>query len=300
MNKVKIITDACSDISKEWREKYDIDYVPLTLIWNDKEVLATCDWDNFTAKEYYDALRAGARIKSNQTSALEFEHIYNKYLDEGYDIVYIGCSSWISGTYSVGTTVAKNIMEKRAGAKILTVDAKVSCGGQALIVVEAAKLAASGESAEKIAEHAIELSKHVFQTGSVDTLEFLKRAGRVKAAAAFFGNLFGVKPIIVNDVHGANFAVKKVKGRQASIDYCIELFKETLIFDEQKYPVSEQTVYIAHADCRDTADQIAERIMSEIKPKDVYINFVGPSVGASVGPGMFAIYGFGKPVTLNA
>ena len=139
MNKVKIITDACSDISKEWREKYDIDYAPLTLVWNDKEVPATCDWDHYSAKEFYDAMRAGAKIKSNQASVSTFEELYNKYLDECYDIVYVGCSSALSGTYSVGATVAKSIMENREGAKIFTVDGKIASGGLAIMAVEAAK-----------------------------------------------------------------------------------------------------------------------------------------------------------------
>ncbi len=294
MNKVKVITDACSDIPKEWREKYDIDCAPLSLLWDGKEVPATTDWDTHTAKEFYDAVRAGASIKSNQVAAKVFEDMFEKYLDEGRSIIYVGCSSALSGSYSVGATVAKNIKERRPDAEIYCIDPKVASGGEAMLAVKASELAESGLSASEVAEKIEDMSKHAYQVGSVDTLTYLKRAGRVKASAAFFGNLFGVKPIIVNDAAGANVAVKKVKGRKNAIDTSIAMLKDVMCYDGQQYPVSEQTVYIGHADCLEDAKQIADRIMTEIKPKDVYINYIGPCIGASVGPTMFGLYAFGK------
>ncbi len=294
MSKIKIITDACSDIPKEWREKYDIDCAKLSLIWDGKEVPATTDWDNYSAKEFYDAVRAGANIKSNQVTAQEFEGLFNKYLDEGKDIIYIGCSSALSGSYSMGATTAKKIMEEREGAKIFAIDPKVAAGGEAMLAVEASKLAESGMTVEEVDAKIREMAKHAYQVGSVDSLTYLKRAGRVKASAAFFGNLFGIKPIIVNDINGANVAVKKVKGRQNAIETSIAMLKDVMCYDGQPYPVEEQTVYIGHADCLKDAEAIKARIMEEIKPKDVYINYIGPCIGASVGPTMYGLYAFGK------
>jgi len=294
MGKVKIITDACSDITKEWRDKYDIDCAPLSLLWDGREVPATTDWDSFGAKEFYDAVRGGASIKSNQVTAKTFEDMFEKYLDEGRSIVYVGCSSALSGSFSVGATVAKQITERRPDAEIYCVDPKIASGGEAMLAVKAAELGAAGASAKETAQKIEELAKHAYQVGSVDTLTYLKRAGRVKASAAFFGNLFGVKPIIVNDAAGANVAVKKVKGRSNAIDTCIAMLKDVMCYDGQTYPVSEQTVYIGHADCLEDAQRIGDRIMSEIKPKDVYINYIGPCIGASVGPTMFGLYAFGK------
>ncbi len=294
MSSIKIITDACSDIPKEWREKYDIDVAPLSLIWDGREVPATTDWESYSAKEFYDAVRAGASIKSNQVQAGVFEELYNKYLDEGKAVIYVACSSALSGSYSVGATVAQKIKEERGGAEIYCIDPKVASGGEAMLAVKAAEWAEQGLSAAEVAQKTEELAKHAYQVGSIDTLTFLKRAGRVKASAAFFGNLFGIKPILVNDINGANLAVKKVKGRKNAIDTCIEMLKDVMCYDGQTYPVSEQTVYIGHADCLEEAQLMKERIMTEIKPKDVYINYIGPCIGASVGPTMFGLYAFGK------
>ncbi len=294
MNKVKIITDGCSDICKAWRDEYGIDYAPLTVLWNGEEKPVSCDWDTYSPKEFYDALRAGATIKSNQVSVIEFSNIFNKYLDEGYDIVYVGCTSALSGTVLTGTTVANSVMEERPGSKIICVDPPISCGGEALLAVEAAKLARQGKSAEEIAERVTELGKYAYQVGTVDTLTFLHRAGRVNASAAFFGNLMGIKPIIVNDENGANVAVKKIKGRRKAVDTSIAMLRDAM-FGDQIIPVEEQTVYVGHADCLDTAEYIRDKIMETIRPKDVFIDYIGAAIGAAVGPTMVGLYAFGKP-----
>lgn len=294
MEKIQIVTDACSDIPAEWKDKHGIIVAPLSLIWDGKEVPATTDWESYTPKEFYDAVRGGASIKSNQVCASVFEDIFNKCADEGRAAIYVGCSSALSGSFSVGATVAEKIKRERPECEIYCIDAKIAAGGEAMLAVKAAEWAESGLSAEEVAARTGELSLHAYQVGSVDTLTYLKRAGRVKAAAAFFGNMLGIKPIIVNDKDGANIAVKKVKGRKNAIDTCIAMLKDVMCYDGQTYPVAEQTVYIGHADCIEDAEAIKARIMAEIGPKDVVVNYIGPCIGASVGPTMFGLYAFGK------
>lgn len=299
MNKVKIITDGCSDIPKYIREQYDIDYVKLSLIWNGEEKPASCDWDVYTAKEFYDAMRAGATIKSNQVAITAFEEIFNKYLDEGMDILYIGCTSALSGSVSTGRVIAKRICELRPEANITVIDPPIACGGETLLAIEAAKLAAQGLPLAEIAEKIEKLAKTAFQVGTIDTLVYLKRAGRVSAPAAFFGNLFGIKPIIVNDERGANVAIKKVSGRKNALEFCVNMLAEGMLAEDNEYPASEQTVYIGHADCIDAAEQLKARIEELIHPRDIIINDIGPCIGASVGPSMIGLYAFGKPESLK-
>lgn len=291
MNKVKIITDACSDIPKSWRDEYDIACVPLPIVWENADKVFDCDWQDYTPQEFYTALGNGVKIRVKLAREASFEELFDKYIDEGYDIVYIGCSTALSGAFSVGAAVAKKLMETRPQANINCINSKSSCGGQALMAVEAAKLAAQGFDGQSVADRIVSMSRAAFCIGSVGKLEYLKSIGRVKSATAFFGNLFGVNPIIENDENGAIKVVKKVKGRQQSIDRCVEMFKNDIMFIGQKYPVSEQTVYVAHADCLDVAEYVAERIRAELKPKQVFINHIGPCIGTFVGPTAFAIYG---------
>lgn len=292
MNKVKIITDSCADMDKAMREKYDIDYARMSIMWSGEEKYASTDWDLYTVKEFYDAMRSGVRITTMQVSAQEFERVFTMYLEQGYDIVYVACSSALSGSYNMGQVVAKQLAEKYPDRKILCVDPKNSCGGEAIVAIEAAKLAAQGMSADEIAEKTTALAEKSMQFCTVGSLTYLKRAGRVKASTAFFGNLFGVKPILISNDKGENEAVKKVKGRKNALDECVNMLAAS--FTDTELPASEQTVFVMHADCESDAEYLAEQVKAKIAPKDVYIGVVGPIIGASAGPDTVALYAFGN------
>lgn len=297
MRKVKIITDTCADMDKAFRDEYDIDYVRMSLTWAGEEKFASSDWDLYTDKEFYDALRAGVDIKTNQVSVQEFERVFGKYVDEGYDIVYVACSSALSGSCNAGRAVARNIMDAHPECKIVCVDPLTSSGGEAITAIEAARLAAEGLDAETIAEKAIEISRKTFQYCTVDTLSFLKKSGRVKASAAFFGNLFGIKPIFISNAKGENEAVKKIKGRKQAIDACIDAAIASLDEYEDEYPVAERTLYVSHSDCLDDANYIADKLRACGRIKDVRISIIAPIVGTSVGPSLIGIFGIGKQLT---
>ena len=89
MRPIKILSDSCCDLGKELREKYDIDYARMNTVYNDKETVADLDFKEYTPKELYDIMRQGERVKTTQVPAAEFERIFKKYAEEGYDIVYV-------------------------------------------------------------------------------------------------------------------------------------------------------------------------------------------------------------------
>lgn len=291
MNKVKVITDSCADMVREEREKYDMDYAKMSIMWSGEEKPASSDWDIYSVKELYDAMRSGVRITTMQVSPAEFERVFGLYLDQGYDIVYVSCSSALSGSYNTGLAVAKQLEEKYPGQKIYCVDPRNSCGGEAIVAIEAAKLAAQGLDGAAVAEKATALADKSMQFCTVGELTYLKRAGRVKASTAFFGNLFGIKPILISNKKGENEAVKKVKGRKNSLDALVDMLKNSLT---DEYPVSEQTVMIAHADCIEDAKYLEAQVKEKISPKDTYIYAIGPIIGASAGPDTVALYAFGN------
>lgn len=130
---------------------------------------------------------------------------------------------------------------------------------------------------------------------TVHTLEHLKKSGRVTASAAFFGNLMGVKPILISDVNGTQTPIKKIKGRQASLHELVAQLKENIIDPE------DQTIYLAHSDCSAAeVEELKEMIRTEIGCRDIAVGFIGPIIGASIGPDAFGIWAFGKPVTFSA
>lgn len=294
MRKVQIITDSCSDLGKDIREKYDIAYAKMNVVVNGEEKPASLDWDIYSPKELYDVMRGGERVTTTQVPSQEFITVFTKYLEAGCDIVYIGCSGALSGSVNTGIAVAGELQKKYPEAHIICIDPLISCLGEGMLTVHAAELRDEGKSATEIRDEIEKIKLCANQFVTVDSLDALKRAGRVKGSAAFFGNLFGVKPIIISDINGQNLPVKKVKGRMASLDEVVNMLKDVITEPEK------QTVYIAHADCIKDADYLAEKVREVIAPKDIYVNFIGPIIGASIGPGAVAIFAMGKEVTLSA
>ncbi len=292
MKKVKIITDSCADLGGKLLEKYDIDYVKMSTVEDGKETPALLTWTEEEAHELYNKIRAGKRITTAQVTVEEFRTVFGKYIDEGYDIIYIGCSSKQSGSVNTGYVTAGKMMDERSDAKIICIDALCSTIGEGLLAIEASKMAKDGKGAEEIAEYITSIRNNVLQFATVHSLDTLKRAGRVSASAAFFGNLMGVKPIIIADASGAQAAMKKVKGRAAAIKECIKLMKENILDSEN------QTIYLWHSDCdREELAEVEKMVRDEIPCKDIEIGIIGPIVGASVGPSVIGVWAFGKEVT---
>lgn len=295
MKKWVIITDSCSDLSKEFRDKYGIDYVPLHYSFDGRQVVASLDWEEISAPEFYNIMRNGTRIISSQATTIQFKEKFEEYAKEGYDILYIGCSSKLSGSIVQSYPARDEVMAKY-GNKIICIDALISSHGEALLCVVASELKEGGASIDEVAEWVENNKLTVHQEGSVDKLIYLKQAGRVSASSAFFGGLLNIKPIIISDAKGANVAVEKVKGRLNSIKRAVERVMENWV------DCAHQKIFIGHADCIEDAKIIEAELRKALGDKrvDINIDYIGPCVGASVGPGMFGIYYFGIPETLNA
>lgn len=292
MRKVKIITDSCADLGAKFLEKYDIDYVKMATVEDGVETPALLTWTAEEAHTLYDKIRAGKRITTAQVPVTEFQEVFTKYLEEGCDIVYIACSSKLSGSLNTGYVVAQKLLETYTDAKIICVDSLNATAGEGILVIEAAKQVAEGKSAEEVAEYVISIRKKVLEFATVHSLDTFRRNGRVSAASAFFGNLMGVKPILVSDANGAQAAYKKVKGRGAAIKECIKLLKESIIDSEN------QTVYLWHSDCdRDELESVREQLAEEIPCREIEIGMIGPIVGASIGPSVIGVFALGKEVT---
>jgi len=292
MRKVKVITDSCADLTKEQLSKYDIDYARMSSVYEGEESYAELTWTAEEAHAFYNIMRDGKRITTAQVSVEEFNRIFEKYLSFGMDIVYIGCSSKQSGSVNTGFVTAKKFMEEYEGSTVVCVDSLNASIGIGMLAIEAAKMANRGASAKEIEEYIISIRKKVNQYVTVHSLDALRRAGRVKGAAAFFGNLMGVKPILISDANGTQAAFKKVKGRQRSFEEIVSMLKASIVNPE------EQTVYVTHADCsQDEVDALVSLIKQEIPCRDVEVGFIGPIIGASIGPDAVGIWGLGQEVT---
>ena len=294
MSNFAIVTDSCADLHEGLRKEYDIDYVNMRFLFEDKDYPASLDWSAMSYTDFYNLMRRGVRIKTAQVPREEYLQKFESYLESGMDVLSVSCSSALSASYALSLKVRDELMAKYPERKIICVDSLNSCMGLGLMCIWISKLRSEGLSLEQTAAKVESEKLKMNQFAIVDDLNYLKRAGRVKAASAFFGTIFQVKPVIISDAIGQNFAVEKVKGRKPSISRIIELF--TAAYD-RNYPFD--TIAVSHADDLATAQSVKERLKESFPDKNIMISVIGPIVGASVGPGTVSIYGFGSEVTVN-
>ena len=294
MKNVKILTDSCSDLTGEFLEKYGIDYARMNTVYQGKETEASLTWEEYSPKKLYDIMRNGERITTTQVPVQEFMRIFRKYLDEGFDIIYIGCSTKQSGSVNTGAVSARDLLKEYPDSRITCIDSLNASIGEGMLAIYAAELAASGKGYDEIVDSVMNARNKVNQFVTVHSLDTLKRAGRVKASSAFFGNLMGVKPILISDANGEQTPIKKVRGRPKSLEEIVSQLAGNME-DPQ-----EQTVYVAHADCsEEELDMIRQLIKDKIKCREICTVYIGPIIGASIGPDAIGVWGFGKEVTFR-
>lgn len=296
MNNFAIITDSSSDLIKQFREKYEIECIPIRFFYKEVEYSADPDWTAVSIKDFYDYLRAGNRIMTSQISNIECKQLFEKQLQAGKDILSISCTAALSASVNVCRKVKEELQDKYPDRKIICIDGTISSAGLGILCIRAAELRAQGKTIEETAEWVEDNKKFINQEGTVEDLNYLKRAGRVSATSAFFGGLFNIKPMIISDVHGYNVAIEKVKGRKASLMRTVERVCEN--FTSSDYPY----IFIHHTDCEDAALLIRDEIMKKLdmKEENFHIGNINAAIGASVGPGMIGVYFYGKQVTYDS
>lgn len=291
-----ILSDSCCDLDAALRKKYGIEYIPMRIIFGDTDIPASLDWEKISPKEFYDMMRGGVRVRTAQINADEFKEAFSKYLDEGKDVMYIACSSALSNSYKSSLMAHDMLAQERPDGKIVCIDSRNACLGLGMICMTASELRAEGKSIGETAQYIEAHKQEVNQFATVESLNYLKRAGRVSTTSAVFGGLLQVKPIIISDADGQNVAVEKVKGRKNSLVRLADLFKETYRSNPH------QRICIGHADAPEAAEEL-KALVKERMPEEgveVITAGIGPIIGATTGPGTLAVYCYGKEVTYRA
>lgn len=287
-----ILTDSTSDLTLEMRRQYDIEYVPMNYVIDGIEYKASLDWESHNPKEYYDLMRNGTRVFTTQIHRDVYYKAFCDAVNAGKDVIYIACSSALSASINVARLVAQELMDANKDASIYCIDSLISSLGQGYLAMEASRKRDSGLSASDTVEYIESIKLCVNQCGTVASLEYLRRAGRVKASKAFFGNLFGVKPLIISDRKGQNYAYKKAKGTQNARIAIAEHIVQAAngVYDE---------LLLTHADCKEEVELLKSEILKLAPFKKITENIIGPIVGASVGPGTVIAFCHGTEVTIE-
>lgn len=282
-----IMTDSCCDLPIDYIEKKKISFVSLPCILEGEEYL-----DDFgkslSIKTFYAKMRSGSIPKTSQPNAMAFFKVFKEITSQNKAVLYIGVSSGLSGTYN-SANIAKNmILDEDKDAQIVNIDVLTASLGQGLMVKKAVEMHEGGARIEQIVSY-IEMTKLNLNTYiTVDDLNHLKRGGRISAAAAVFGIMLHIKPVLTINDEGKVISILKVRGRKNVINKLVEIVLEKIENPE------EQTIAICHGDVLEEALKLKDMILERIKVKDVLINYVGPVVGTFGGPGSLTVFFIGK------
>ena len=284
MNNYVIFTDSSADLPVQLTQEMGIKVLSLEVIINKGTPIKNHEVD---LKKFYKKLREKVPVTTSAASIDRFVEFMEPYLEAGRDLLYLGFSAGLSGTYNAGFVAAQDLSERYPDRKILTVDTRCASTGQGLLVYLAAKKKAEGATIEEVRDYAEGLKPNICHWFTVDDLFFLKRGGRVSTATAVMGSMLSIKPVMHVDNKGKLINVAKARGRKASIDMLFDKMKATAIEPET------QTCFICHGDCIADAEYLAERMKNELKVPEVIIEYTGPVIAAHSGPGTLAVFYLG-------
>ena len=275
---IKVIVDSTSYIPKEIIEEYNITVLPLSVVFENGEIKET----EISNEEFYKRLSKEDSIpKSSQPIVGEVYSIFEGMVQAGDEILGVFISSDMSGTYGTANLVKDMIIDNYPEASIELIDSRSNCMQLGYATIAGARAAKEGKSLKEVVavvKANTKRSKFIF---SPDTLEYLKKGGRIGAAQALLGSLLQLKPILtVTD--GKTDVITKVRSKKKAIEKMIEIFTN----DISSFGLGE--VIIHHINCEEEAEKIAGKI-KEIIGKAVAICPIGPVIGVHVGPGSLGI-----------
>ena len=280
-----IVTDSSADLSAAMLEKYGAVSVPLAVTLEGQEPRPNNEIDT---KAFYDFLRGKKSATTSAVAIETFKEVFEKQVSAGNDVLYLGFSSGLSGTYNAAFVAARELKEQYPDRTIATVDTLCASLGQGLLVHLCAKMRDEGADLRTVCAFAEETKHRVCHWFTVDDLFFLKRGGRVSAATAVVGSMLQIKPVMHVDEAGHLVKVTTARGRKGSLEALLARMKESAI------DPANQTVFISHGDCEADANYLADRIRAELGAEAFVIDYVGPVIGAHAGPGVVALFFIGK------
>ncbi|MFR3785796.1 MAG: DegV family protein [Agathobaculum desmolans] len=278
-----LVTDSTIDETAAYFEKNDIKCAPLAFTIDDRTIEEDCG-QTVSFHQFYDLLRQGKQASTSQAKLDTFLQIFRTALEGGQDILYIGFSSGLSGTYQAGCMARDELAPQYPDRRIFCIDSLSATGGEYLLVDKAREMRDSGCSAEVTAAAIEQMRLHVIHLITVDDLGHLHRGGRLSKTSAVVGGLLGIKPIIWVDDQGKLGVGGKVRGRQKAIQY---LADRTL----RELSDKNQTVRICHGDCPEDAQTLADLLLQRGVRSD--IRYIGTVIGSHTGPGVLTTFFFG-------
>jgi DegV family protein with EDD domain len=234
--------------------------------------------------EFYERLRASAEgVTTSQPSVGDFVSTYEPLLAAGGEVVSIHISAGISGTYEAAVQARQRLIdEDRGGERIHVYDSRTGAGGMGLVAIAAARAAAAGGDAESVVERARAARESFMMWFAVDTLEYLRRGGRIGAAGALLGSTLKIKPILTLDDEIK--PIERVRTRKRAHERLLDHMR-------QHHADGADAWVVQHVQDPETAERMVEKCRGVFGCDPVFVSEIGPVLGAHVGPGLIGVGG---------
>lgn len=284
MSDYMILTDSSADLSAEMVRELEVAVLPLRFTIGGKTYANYPDSREMDLRLFYQRLRDGEIATTSAVNVHDYVEFLTPVLEGGTDVLILAFSSGLSATYNSASIAAKELREKFPQRKLLVVDTLCASLGQGLLVYLAVQEKRKGKSIEAVRDWAEANKMSVSHQFTVDDLHFLKRGGRVSATTAVVGSMLQIKPVLHVDNEGHLINIGKARGRHASMKALVAKMEKTAL-DPANYPV-----FISHGDCLEETERVARMIRERLGARDIYINYIGPVIGAHSGPGTIALF----------
>ena len=284
----EIVTDTGANLPEEMIEKNQILILSLSFFVDEKEYYSYEKGKTTDLGKFYAMMREKKNIRTSLVNTEDAKKKVETLVKEGKDVLYIGFSSALSGTYQSVSIALDELKEEYPERKIICVDTLAAALGQGLLVHFAIEQRKEGKTIEEVSDWILNNRLKLCHWIAVDDLFFLKRGGRISATTAVVGSALKIKPILRVDEEGCLHNLEKARGRKKSLDILLKHFEETAI-EPGTYPV-----YISHGDSVEDAEYLAEKLKEVYGVKEILTHILDPVIGAHAGPGTVGLFFYGE------
>ena len=276
--KIKLFTDSAADLPQVYRYRYDIDVVPLSVVFGDDEYK---DGVTLSHAEFWAKLQESKELPStNQANPNDFVEAFTPYIEQGYTILYVGLSARLSGTLQ-SAVLAKELINSE---EIHVFDSKTASIGETLLLITAGEMIKSGESLDAICSALERQREEAFAYFTIDSLTHLVKGGRLTKTQGIVGSVLNVKPILQVTPEGTIEVAEKVRSTKKALQTMVSKAKERDI------DLSQKRVAIVHTWGADTVSELIELVKTELAPAEIVEGLIGPTIGTHAGPGGIALF----------
>ncbi len=275
---IKVVTDSTSYLPRHLREELDISVVSLSVNF-EHETYAEEEIDN---DAFYRKMARSPEIPtSSQPTPQEFYDVFERLVREGHAVVGIFISSDMSGTYSTALAAKDRILEMHPDARIEIIDSRSNCMELGFVVLAAARAAQAGEPMEEVLARARSMIRRTRFLFVPDTLEYLRKGGRIGGAAALLGTMLQIRPILTV-IDGKTAVLEKVRTKARAVQKIVGVFLE----DIERRGLGDVVVH--HINDEAKGRDLAALLQEKLK-RAVPVYSIGPVIGLHVGPGSVGV-----------